>query len=118
MSGKDFDLVSDSEILKINSPRSNLKGPFKVVYKNLEERWAIVAIKWDEQPQLGIRWFWANGGNPFSSGHPTWLVIPSSLSKGILASLPINHIVSTQIDDFLSGKISGEELKSGRKNDN
>ncbi|MFT5721902.1 MAG: hypothetical protein ACI9W6_002220 [Motiliproteus sp.] len=111
MSGESFNLNDDDEILNIKSPKASLGGPYTVVYKNLDERWAVVAINWNGEPRLGMRWFWANGGNPFSSGHPTWLVIPPSLSKGILSSLPIEHAFSTRIDDFLSGKISSEKFK-------
>ena len=111
MSGVGLDLHSDNEILKINSPKASLEGPFIVVHKNLDERWAVVAINWDGEPRLGMRWFWANGGNPFSSGHPTWLVIPPSLSKSILSGLPLDRAIATKVDDFLSGKLSGEQLK-------
>ncbi|AYV24468.1 hypothetical protein [Vibrio mediterranei] len=111
MSGKEFNLEDDNEILKINSPKVSLEGPFTVVYKNLDERWAIVAINWDGEPRLGMRWFWANGGNPFSSGHPTWLVIPPSLSKGVLSSLPLDHSFATKVDDFLSEKLSGDSFR-------
>lgn len=110
--GETFPLEKDEKILQINSPRTNLSGPYVVVFKNLEERWAIVAIEWDEEPRLAIRWFWGNGGNPFSSGHGTWLVIPSALSKSILSGLPLDHVFSRKIDDFLSKKIKGEKLKS------
>ena len=110
--GENFDLENDNKILKINSPSNSLSGPYAVVFKNLKERWAIVAFDWGEQPRLGIRWFWNNGGNPFSSGHGTWLVVPPSLSKNILSGLPIDHIFSRKVDDFLSGKITGEELSS------
>jgi len=113
--GINFQLENDKKILQINSPRSNLSGPYAVVFKNLEERWAIVAFDWDEEPRLGIRWFWGNGGNPLSSGNGTWLVIPSSLSKTIISGLPINHTFSNRIDDFLCGKITGDQLKDQQK---
>jgi len=108
--GENFQIESDEMILQINSPRANLSGPYTVVFKNLEERWAIVAFDWDGEPRLGMRWFWGNGGNPFSSGNGTWLVIPSSLSKNILSGLPIDHTFSGQLDDFLCGKIKGAQL--------
>lgn len=111
MSGVNFDLHDNEKILGINSPRANLEGPFVVVHKNLEERWAVVAINWDGEPRIAMRWFWANGGNPFSSGHPTWLVIPPSLSKSILSGLPLDHAFSTKVDDFLSGKLPGDLLR-------
>ena len=84
--GESFTL-DDDDILQINSPKKRLSGPYVVIFKSLEERWAIVAFDWDKKPRLGIRWFWGNGGNPFSSGNGTWLVIPPSLSKNILLGL-------------------------------
>ena len=109
--GNDFPLEDDNSILQINSPRSSLSGPYVVVFKNVVERWAIVAFDWDENPCLGIRWFWGNGGTPFSSGHGTWFVIPAELTKSVLSGLTIDHAFSGKIDDFLCGKITGEELK-------
>jgi hypothetical protein len=110
--GVSFDIKDDSKILQIDSPKAHLSGPYTVVFKNLDERWAIVALDWDEEPRLGIRWFWGNGGNPFSSGNGTWLVIPPSLSKIILAGLPIDHAVSGKLEDFFCGKISGAQLNA------
>jgi len=114
--GEDFDIEDDSKILQIDSPKAHLSGPYTVVFKNLDERWAIVALDWDggngPEPRLGIRWFWGNGGNPFSSGNGTWLVIPPSLSKNILSGLPIDHVVSGRLEDFLCGKISGAQLNA------
>jgi len=109
--GKNFQIKDDENILKIDSPRASLSGPYAVVFKNIEERWAIVAFDWDGAPRLGIRWFWGNGGNPFSSGHGTWLVIPPSLSKNVLSGLPIDHTFNGKLDDFLCGKIEGKQLK-------
>ena len=107
--GKDFSLDNDN-ILEINSPKKSVGGPYVVVFKNIDERWAIVALDWDKEPRLGIRWFWGNGGNPFSSGNGTWLVIPPSLSKNILSGLSIEHKFYTKIDKFLSGEIKGENI--------
>src|SRR6266850_6057464 len=104
--GEKFPIENDRMILKIDSPRANLGGPYTVVFKNLKERWAIVALDWgeDKEPRLGIRWFWDNAGNPVSHGHGTWLVIPPSLSKNILFGLPIDHAFSGRLEDFLCGK--------------
>jgi len=111
MAGINFNLNNDNAILKINSPKISVGGPYQVVYKNLNERWAIVALDWEGKPSLGIRWFWGNGGNPFSSAHPIWLIIPASLTKNILGGLPIDYKISGKIDDYLRGKINGNELK-------
>ena len=110
MGGESFPLEDDEKILEINSPKKLVGGPYVVVFKNLDERWAIVAMDWDSEPRLGIRWFRGNGGNPLSSGKPIWLVIPPSLSKNILYGLPINHKVSHMFDDFLAGKVLGTDL--------
>ncbi len=112
--GSDFEIEDDSKILQINSPREALSGPYIVVFKNMEERWAIVAFEWEGNPRLGIRWFWDGSGNPVSCGHGTWLVIPPSLSKNILSGLPIDHVFSSKIDAFLCGNITGEQLKNDR----
>ena len=86
--GEDFDLFDDSKILQINSPRENISGPFDVVYKDSDERWAIVTIKWDGKPRLGIRWFWDSNGMPNGHGYSTWFVgkpLPE-LAKKCIAS--------------------------------
>lgn len=111
MSGKDFYLKDDKKILGINSPKANVSGPYAVVFKDDAERYAIVALDWNSEPRLGMRWFYGNGGNPFSSVHPTWFIIPPFMTKSILSGLPILHIFSTKIDDYLSGNISGKDLK-------
>ena len=108
--GESFSLEDDSKILEINSPKDEVGGPYVVVFKELEGRWAIVAMNWDGEPRLGIRWFWGSSGNPLSSGHPTWLVIPPELSKSILFGLPLAHKFSDTLEEYLTGKISGEKL--------
>lgn len=110
MSGKSFDLTNDNNILSLNSPKKSVGGPYKVVFKNENERWAIVAMDWDGEPVLGMRWFWGNGGNPFSNATPIWLVIPSTLSNSILNGLPLQFKFHSKVEDFLSGKISGMQL--------
>ncbi len=53
--GETFPLDKNEDILKINSPRNRLSGPYAVVLKNIGERWVIVALGWDGKTQLGIR---------------------------------------------------------------
>lgn len=36
--GEDFDLSDDSKILEINSPQENIGGPYKVIYKDENDR--------------------------------------------------------------------------------
>ena len=112
MSGENFDLGNDSKILAIKAPQDSVGGPYVVVYKNLEERWAIVAMDWDEEPRLGIRWFWLTSGCPLSNHQPIWFVVPPSLSKNLLSGLPLDHMFSGKLDDYLTGKITGTELKT------
>ena len=115
MFGEKFDLENDEMILTINSPKGRLEGPYVVVYKDLAERWAIVAFLWDEFPVLGIRWFWDNNGNPISNYLPIWFVIPSALQNAILNGLPLEFQFRDKLNRFLAGEILGEELrKKGR----
>ena len=110
--GKDFSLEDDNKILQINSPQKHMgDSPYAVVYKNLSDRYVIVAIDWDGKPHLAIRWFWSTMGNPTSTFQPTWFVVPTSLSRSMLSGLPLDHEFSRKIDDFLAGKIKGTELK-------
>jgi len=104
--------LKDVDILKIQSPRHSVGGPYVVVYKDVDQRWAIVALDWDGRPRLGIRWFWGNSGNPLSSGYPTWFVIPKPLTRNMLNGLAINHNIACKVNNYLCGKISGDELKT------
>ncbi|RZK60440.1 MAG: hypothetical protein EOO91_01355 [Pedobacter sp.] len=109
MAGEKFNLDSDENILSIKSPKRFVGGPYSVVYKNTEERWAIVAFDWDSKPSLGIRWFWGNSGNPFSR-RPTWLVIPPNLINSTLNGLPLDYKFRDRLDQYLSEKIHGNDL--------
>ncbi|RAU81879.1 hypothetical protein [Pontibacter arcticus] len=110
MAGHSLDLTKDINILNINSPKKSVDGPYKVVYKNVDERWAIVALDWDGNPNLGMRWFWGNGGNPFSTGKPIWLIIPNALINSILDGLPLEFKFRKKIEKFLNGEIKGSDL--------
>jgi hypothetical protein len=111
MFGKKFDLSKNEEILKIASPKGSVDGPYTVVYKSISQRWAIVALLWDNAPTLGIRWFWDANGNPQSHGVATWLVIPSMLQNTVLNGLPLDFQFRHSLNRFLAGEISGKELK-------
>lgn len=115
MFGEKFDLSKNEEILKIASPQGSVRGPYSVVYKSEEQRWAIVALLWDDVPTLGIRWFWGTNGNPQSHGVATWLVIPSMLQNAVLNGLPLDFQFRYNLNRFLAGEISGNELKKGGK---
>ena len=112
--GENFPLENNNKILEINSPKDQMgDSPYAVVYKDLSDRYAIVAIDWNGKPHLGIRWFWFAEGHPVSrkGSFATWFVMPTSLSRNMLFGLPLNHEFSRKIDDFLAGKIKGSELK-------
>ena len=84
IAGQAFPIQSNDEILKIKSPQSRLSGPYVVVIKNVNKRWAIVALRWDNNRNgLGIRWFHGQAGNPFSR-QSTWLIIPEELQEGVI----------------------------------
>ena len=109
--GVSFPLNSNRDILEINSPRNELKGPWFVVHKDEENRWVIVIMHWKEKPCLGIRWFYGNQGTPATRGYATWLVIPEKLSSAVLSQLPIAPSVRKEIDDILLGKYTIPELQ-------
>jgi hypothetical protein len=115
VAGELFSLEDDSGILRINSPKDSVGGPYSVVYKDLKERWAIVAMDWEEVPSLGIRWFWGSSGNPVSSGYPTWLIIPSGLNHAVLGGRPLPYVFRKAVENYLAGSISGVDLSKSRE---
>jgi hypothetical protein len=115
MSGKNCKIEDDNEILKINSPKNSVNGPYVVVYKDIVDRWAIVALDWDKEPRLWIRWFWGGGGTPFSSANPIWLIIPPLLSNSILNGLLLDIDFKNEIEKFLAGEIQGEDITLSMK---
>jgi len=110
MSGENFNLNNDNLVLQINSPKNKCGGPYKVVFKDLVNRWAIVALDWENEPRLGIRWFWDKSGNPLSTGHPIWFIMPTELYKTTLDGLPLEYSARNEIEDFLKGKIKGHQF--------
>jgi len=116
--GDDTDLTNDGNILDVKSPQEKsggehwVNGPYIVVHKNTESRWAIVALDFDDTPELGIRWFTDTSGNPISR-KPTWFIIPRELCGAILDALSLPPAFREIIDDFLSSsekRITGKEL--------
>ena len=101
--GESFDLVQDKKILEITSPQDSVKGPYRIVYKDVTERWVIVTLKWDNKPRLGIRWFWDTCGTPNSFGYSTWFIIPSGLAFAILGTLPLDMEFRKEVMEFLEG---------------
>lgn len=113
--GETFPLTSDKDILSINSPKNSLKGPWFVVHCDVTNRWAIVIMHWNDEPRLGIRWFYGTSGTPSVRGYATWLVIPDSLSEAILSKLPISPSLRKRIDAILRNEYSISELQYERK---
>lgn len=110
MGGESFPLEDDTRVLEVRSPKSRLGGPYMVVYRDLHQRWAVVAMEWDGEPVLGMRWFTEACGTPSSRGFPTWMVIPCALYDSILASLNLTADLRRKVDDFLVGEVNGNEL--------
>ena len=112
MFGEDFKLQNDDEILAINSPKSSCCGPYIVVSKSLESRWAIVALDWEGTSTLGIRWFDRSIGIPNSRGRATWFAIPHELHNAVLNGLPLDFQFRDRVNQFLDREISGDQLKT------
>lgn len=102
--------MKDSEILAMNSPRRLVGGPYVVVRST--EYWAVVALDYDKEPRLGIRWIDDEIGTPQSHGFPTWFIVPPDLNKMFIGGLQVEAKRACAICDFLNGKIDGETLKS------
>ncbi|WAS95954.1 hypothetical protein [Nannocystis punicea] len=69
----------------VRSPRDHwhLK---QVVYQGDPESFSVATGEWDGKPCLALRWNandWRPLGNPSSSGHPTWFIVPSEVAFGI-----------------------------------
>lgn len=113
--GLTFPLNSNKDILEINSPRNDIKGPWFVVHKDEADRWVIVIMNWKGEPHLGIRWFYGNQGTPAVRGYATWLVIPDKLSSAVLSQLPIAPSLRKEIDDILLKKYTIQQLQKKYK---
>ena len=121
--------MDDKVIMGIKSPKDRIKGVHAIVYKCVENHWAIVALTYKPdnnhkpEPQLGIRWFYGKNGYPAAGKYKTWFIVPRELREVILDSLKIlyslkphdrpkikNNAFREKIDDFLAGDVSGKEL--------
>lgn len=107
--GKELNMNDDRAILSIKSPRDLVGGPYVVVHKDLAERWALVALHFEDRPTLGIRWFWGNEGTPFSR-QPTWFILPEPLHDTILSKVCISVREWRLFERFLSNEITPVEL--------
>ncbi len=109
--GQNFPIENDADILAINSPVNMVGGPYVVVSKSVEERWAIVALDWEEVPCLGIRQFWGAAGSPFGREfHAIWFILPHRTNFPLLGGLGIDRAFQTLVQRFLLGQITGREL--------
>ena len=119
--GEEFPMEDDGQILRINTPKSNLRGPWFVVKKDLSKRWALVMLSWkdpnetDFKPRLGLRWFYGIAGTPSVRGLATWLILPKEMSEILVGNLSIDADIRQKANDILSGKLSIQELEQERK---
>ena len=75
----------------VNSPKKHWMLS-KVLYDDGPSGISIAVGYWDGEAKIAIRW---NGnkdhriGNPQSSGHPTWFILPSGpYGESVIAALP------------------------------
>jgi hypothetical protein len=74
----------------VRSPKKSVRD-VEVVFNSKPEQysWSVATLRWNDEPSVGIRW---NGnkkekgskGNPQSSGHSTWFIVPPALQQIIL----------------------------------
>ena len=103
----------NENLLLIKSPRGSVGGPWAVISRDMDNNLGIVALSWDGNPRLGIRWvFKGEGGYPNPRGYPAWHVLQPCLNKCILDQLKIRGELRKNVDKFLGGDISGEDLTS------
>ncbi len=111
-----FFSMSNKDILSINSPRRNVRGPWLVIHKDMSKRWAIVALHWKkdgeikDSPGLGIRWFHRTHGTPSARANATWFILPDELVDGILDKISPTPQLREKVNNILLNKYSDEEL--------
>ncbi len=103
--------MNDKDILSINAPKEHVEGPYVVVFKDEENQWAIVAVDWEKEPRLGIRWFWPPYGYPNLGKTRTWFHLPQELTNAILNGLPVHHSKLVLVQKYLAGEIDGPTLQ-------
>ena len=103
--------MDDRDILSINSPKGETKGPYVVVFKDEASKWAIVALDWMGEARLGIRWFWGDYGYPNRGRNRQWFHIPWELTNAVLNGLPIRHDKLSLVQKYLTGEIDGITLQ-------
>lgn len=52
--------------------------------------------EWDGQPSVGLRWNGSSAdqpkGNPLTSTHPTWMILPNQLLVGVLGTTWLENL--------------------------
>ncbi|MBQ7696996.1 MAG: hypothetical protein IJT35_00220 [Paludibacteraceae bacterium] len=85
--GETFPMKDDGQILRINTPKSNLRVLWFVVKRNLTEYRALVILSWKDsnetefKPRLGLKRFYGKAGMPSVRGLAPWRIIPKEMSK-------------------------------------
>ena len=109
--------MGELHILGITGPERRVGGPYVVVYKGTAEPFAVVALRWDGDPALGIRWFYGGNGFPALGGAPAWFMIPAVLHEPVLTGLRdlgeafgLSEARRSALKAFLRKDITGEEL--------
>jgi hypothetical protein len=66
----------------VGSPQDRIRD-LRVVYSDVDGNWSIAEMTWCNHAgqwarRIGMRWNGKDGelGNPQSSGHPTWFLLP------------------------------------------
>lgn len=77
---------------QVTSPQ-DMVDALEVIYDGDEGGWSLAKMKWNGKPAFGIRWNGTSNdpnpkctGNPQSSGHPTWFILPDELGWMVAAA--------------------------------
>lgn len=87
------------------SPKARLDN-LEVLIDNGQDSWALAKFDWDGSLAYGLRW---NGndyesgkglGNPQSSGHATWVVLPEDIVVLLKKDPTFGPLMRTFNDDY------------------
>jgi hypothetical protein len=117
---------NDTCILSVTTPAESSDqrgitagGPYAVICKgpngaaNPEAYWAIVALDWNNEPRLAIRYFgtfdYPNGPRQKDGKkQKQWFILPEMIQSLVTTKLP--QTLGNIVNDFLNGKIDGNSL--------
>jgi hypothetical protein len=76
---------------QVLSPQDRIRN-MRVIFTNPDEGWSIAEMEWrhhdtgEWHSRVGMRWDGADDelGNPQSSGHPTWFLVPEGEISGMI----------------------------------